>query len=154
MHTGWFITILGIILIEVGTFFTFYGQSIKDVSPKPDVISKLMVTSRYILSPQQEKLLAIVYKYQKQLGLNKLIIAKKEGRLHFDDKEKREKYSINIIGEVFDISSDYSLRSNEFENLILHMPSNFLKIIPESRLDSPYVVMITEEGIEYIKKCK
>lgn len=100
-------------------------------------------TSQHILSPQAEKLLSLIYKYQKNLGLNKLIISKEDGALHFDEEERREKYKVNFIGELFDIKSDYASRANEFENVMLSVPSNFLKTIPETRFGSPYVVRVT-----------
>ena len=84
--------------------------------------------------------------------MNKLIIGRHDGCLYFDEKEKREKHKINIIGELFDIKSDYSSREKEFESLMLSIPSNLLRTIPETRADSPYVIQVTEEGIAYLKK--
>ena len=85
MDMGWFITIIGLVLIGIGTFFTFYGQSIKGIKH-----SFTTAASLHILSPQAEKLLSLIYKYQKDLGLSKLIIGR-DGVLYFDEKEKREK---------------------------------------------------------------
>lgn len=109
-------------------------------------------TKPEVLKPQEEKLLSIIYKYQKDLGLNKLIINRIGGTLYFDDEEKGRKYKINIIGEVFDTISVSKVHASEFENLILDIPREYLQRIPEARLDDPYVLKITEKGIEYIKK--
>ena len=148
MTMGWFIIILGIILGAIGLFFMYYGQSI--INTKQN--SSPTTTSQRILSPQAEKLLSLIYKYQKDLGLNKLIISKEDGTLHFDEEERRKKYKVNFIGDLFDIKSDYATRANEFENIMLSIPSNFLKTIPETRLGSPYVVSITEDGVAYLRK--
>ncbi len=131
------IVVLGGYLDKDGWFFL--GK------PKNSTISE-------ILKPQEEKLLSIVYKYQKDLGLNKLIIQRTDGTLYFDEEEKRGKYEINIIGEVFDITSGFKIHASEFENLILDIPREYLQQIPETRYDDPYVLKITEKGIEYIKK--
>ncbi len=147
MSMGWFITILGLVLAAIGTFFMYYGQSILNTKESSTTTS----ISQRTLSPQAEKLLSLVYKYQRDLGLNKLVIGRK-GNLAFDEEEKRKKYKINFIGELFDIKSDYASRAKEFENIMLSIPSDFLKTIPETRLDSPYVVSITQEGIAYLKK--
>jgi len=137
--------ILGFIIIAFCAIGgTFGGIMVKNGFEKKTV-------SRHALSPQAEKLLEIVHKYQKEFGLNKLVIGR-DGILHFDEEERRKKYKINIIGELYNINSNYHLRESEFENLILSIPINFLRNIPETRFDNPYVVSITEEGIEYLKK--
>lgn len=113
--------------------------------PKNSIISG-------ILKPQEEKLLSIIYKYQKDLGLKKLIINRTDGTLYFDDEEKGRKYKINIIGEVFDTILVSKVHASEFENLVLDIPREYLQQIPETRFDDPYVLKITAKGIEYIKK--
>lgn len=142
---GWVVICLGIALIGIGTFFTIFGKEMLSNKPTQTIISP-----QKILSPQAEKLLSIIYKYQKEFSRKKLIIGR-EGILYFDEPEMRNKYKINILGEVYDISSNYTAREAEFEALILDIPAEFLRQIPEMRLDSPYVVSITDEGIKYLK---
>lgn len=141
------ILIIFLALIVAGVLGGFLARYDWDslVKPKNSNLSR-------ILKPQEEKLLSIVYKYQKDLGLNKLIINRADGSLFFDDVERRKKYEINIIGEVFDITSGFEIHASEFENLILDIPREYLRLIPASRWDDPYVLKITEKGIEYIKK--
>ncbi len=172
MNMGWFITIIGIVLMVIGTiltkfnknlskniiiligiivgaislFFTIYGQSIKEIKKNHSITNY----QNQILNPQEEKLLSLIYKYQKESGLNKLIISR-DGFVYFEGKDKDEQKRINLIGELYNINSDFKTRSKEFESIILNISEKFLKLIPESRLDSPYVVTITEEGIRYIK---
>lgn len=104
-----------------------------------------------ILKPQEEKLLSVIYKYQKDFGLNKLIIYRTDGVLFFDNEEQRKKYQINIIAEVYNITKEYQSYSQQLEALILSIPEDYLRQIPENRWDSPYVIAITEKGIEYLK---
>jgi len=142
---GWLIVFLGLMLIAIGGFFVHYGLSIKD-----KVAQNVSIQQR-ALSPQTVKLLSIIYNYQKKFATSKLIIGR-DGVLHFDDKDKRDKYKINIIQEVYGINSGVASKQNEFENLILNIPAEFLKSIPEARLNSPYVVQITDSGITYLRK--
>lgn len=146
-------TILGLVLIGIGTFFTFYGQHL--LKQKAPVVQHESTEKPFkTLNPREEKLLSTIFNHQKELGLSKLIITRKDGRLHFDEKEKREKYNINIIGEVFDTDKDYEKYSNEFETIILNIPADYLGRSPEARFDNPYVVYITKEGINYLKREK
>ena len=141
------ILIICLALIAAGVLGGYLARYDWDSLGKP----KNSTISR-ILKPQEEKLLSIIYKYQKDLGLKKLIIHRTGGTLYFDEEEKREKYKINIIGEVFDTISVSKIHASEFENLVLDIPREYLQRIPEARLDDPYVLRITEKGIEYIKK--
>ena len=145
--------IFGIVLLGGGlAIMTIGGYMAKDGWDEwTKSKNKAGTASFRILKPQEEKLLTVIYKYQKDFGLNKLIISKSDGILFFDDEEKRKIHQINIIGEVYGITKDHKAYSREFENLILNIPGDCLKQIPENRWDSPYVVMITERGIEYIK---
>jgi len=171
MSMGWFITILGIVLVGIGsclsirnknitkggiiilgivaggigTFFILYGQGIISSN-----YSSVKIPSEHTLSPQAEKLLTIIYEKQKEFGLNKLIISK-EGKLFGADKSSAEKYNVNVIGELFNIKSNYISHQKEFENIFLTIPEDFLMRIPEVRLGSPYVVRVTDAGISYIK---
>ena len=88
-NMGWFITILGLILFGIGTFFTIYSKSIsKDkvkiigvvilviglfftiygpTIKKIDNISEIEIQP-VILKPQEVKLLSLIYEFQKKFG--------------------------------------------------------------------------------------
>lgn len=148
---GWIIIALGLVLIGIGGFFTYYGQTL--LNQHLPVNSSLNTKEKeFILEPLEVKLLKTIYKYQSELGLARLVINRKNGQLFFDEEEKRKKYDINLIQAVYDISPPYEPKAGEFENLILSLPEKLLRHIPETRLDSPFVVQITREGIAYLKE--
>ena len=77
---GWIFIIFGILLIAFGSFTTYYGQHLlsqKSISSKHTTSSII----QKVLSPIEEKFLSVIYNYQKDLGLNKLIISR-DGRIH------------------------------------------------------------------------
>lgn len=104
-----------------------------------------------ILSTQEEKLLSILYKYQKDFGLDKMIVGR-DGTLYFNDKTNTEKHGINIIGDLYNINKDYSVKESEFEKLMLSIPDTYLKTIPEMFACNPFVVRVTRSGIAYLKQ--
>lgn len=89
------------------------------------------------LNGQQKELLKEIWKYQKTNNLNKVII-NRNGFI-FDDS-KRQNTDINLADKTIG-----GRGQQEFERLVLSMPEYFLKHIPETRLDSPYVVTIPNE---------
>lgn len=75
-------------------------------------------------------------KYQEDNKLNKVYI-RRDGRLYHD--------SLNVI-ELFlkkDIKT-YSIK--QLDSLIHSLPQQYIKIIPEARLGSPYVLKLTKEA--------
>ncbi|OGQ06125.1 MAG: hypothetical protein A2W61_02300 [Deltaproteobacteria bacterium RIFCSPLOWO2_01_44_7] len=148
---GWTIIALGLILIGIGGFFTYYGQTLLNQNP-PVNASLNKKEQGLILEPLQTKLLKTIYKYQSELGLTRLIINRKNGQVLFDEEEKRKKYDINLIRAVYDFPAPYESKAGEFENLILSLPDSLLRHIPETRMDSPFVIQITKEGIAYLKE--
>lgn len=143
---GWIITVLGIALIGIGTFFTFYGQNLVN-APQIAKHSQQSI----VLSPKAEKLLSLIQKYQNQFALNKLIISRETGELFFDEETMRKENKINLIVDLYGINSKFESKSEDFENTMLSIPPVYLRVLPEMRFDSPYVVMITQEGIQYLR---
>jgi len=94
----------------------------------------------------------LIYKYQTDLGKNKLVISRSDGRLFFDDAAEREKHNINLISDLFDVDREFEKKESEFGNLILSVPQIYLRSLPETRFDNPYVVQITEAGVAYVRK--
>jgi len=104
-------------------------------------------TAVQTLQPQEEALLTIIHKYQVQFSAKKLIIGR-TGAI-FDDPN-RKNTDINVAAELFGSENVSSEQLQEFESLIEGMPENYLRFFPETRLGSPFVVSITEEGIRYL----
>jgi len=97
------------------------------------------------LDDNQISLVREIWKYQKSNKLNKVIISR-DGFI-FDGAEKK-KTTINLADKVLGNRGDQF----RFERLILSIPAYFLKQIPETRLDSPYVVTIPEEARKILDK--
>lgn len=97
------------------------------------------------LNDDQISLVREIWKYQKSNKLNKVVISR-DGFI-FDDAEKK-KTTINLAERVLGNRGDQF----RFERLILSIPVYFLKQIPETRLDGPYVVTISEEAREILDK--
>ena len=148
MNWGILITIIGIIQIAMGTFLTIYGPSLIH---KDQVQETKSESKQKLLTPQQLKLLNILYKIQSDTGANKLIISSTDGVVYWDNEKMRAKYKLNIFQEFYSIESDFEGKSGEFENLVHSIPDKYLQRIPEMRVDSPYVARITEDGIKYIQ---
>lgn len=102
-----------------------------------------------ILNSKQLKMLDYISNYQNKTGLTKVIISR-EGFI-FDD-EKRQNTNINLILEVLHLDQNREEAQKEFENTLLSIPDRLLRMIPEMRYDSPFVVAVTEEGKVYLTK--
>jgi hypothetical protein len=103
------------------------------------------------LNFKQLRMLEYINAYQNKTNLTKVVITK-EGFI-FDD-EKGQNTNINIIFEVLHLDQNKKEAQKEFENTLLSIPEKLLRMIPETRLGSPFVVAITEEGIVYLSKHK
>lgn len=95
------------------------------------------------LSADQALLIKEIWRYQKENELNKVVISK-DGVI-FDDA-KKQPTNINLISKTSIPEGDYF----RFEQLILSIPTFFLKQIPETRWGSPYVVTVPEEARELL----
>jgi hypothetical protein len=93
-------------------------------------------------------LLGLVAKYQRNYAVNKLIISRKNGRLHFDGDPKKGE-EVSLVRELY--GSDSADQEAEFEKLIETMPTEYLRFFPEMRWDSPFVVGITDAGQRYLR---
>jgi len=148
---GWIFIGVGVVLIAIGSLSIYYGQDLLRRGTVSSSISASSTAPLPIINPPHERLLSLIHKYQVQFGATKLVIAR-SGLLHFDDPEQRERFNINLAAELFESAVDPTIRSRQFEALMEGMPAEYLRMIPESRLDNPFVVMITEAGIRYLKQ--
>lgn len=121
------------------------GYSIGFNSGKIEVNSNNAI-SLHGLTVEQLIVLREIWTYQKTNKLNKVIISK--GGFVFDE-DKEEKTKINLAEKA--LGGD---RGNppQFEKLIVSMPAQFLKQIPETRSGSPYVVHVPEEAGRILDK--
>lgn len=127
------------ILIIVGTILRFtYYFGYKIAGSHFAIVSK-QAASLEQLNSYQILLLKEIYKYQKTTGVNKIIILKTG--LVVDEATNKET-SINIAINVLGNRADQT----RFEDLIISMPEYFLKRLPATRWDEPYVLTVTEEA--------
>lgn len=120
----------------------------KDNSNFIEESSNLQTTNKRVtleqLSSDQLGLVREIWKYQKQNKLNKVVI-NRNGYI-FDDiqnKETNVNLALKVLGQK---RGDQS----RFENLMLSIPTFFLKQIPEMRLGNPYVVIIPEDARKFL----
>lgn len=111
-------------------------------------VNPLLRNQQQVLTPMATKLLETLYRYQVETGLNKLVIGR-NGEVHFDEQNLQTKYRLNVITDLFSTQTDTSSRIREFEYIMDSIPATYLARIPETRLDNPYVVQVTEEGVRY-----
>ncbi len=101
------------------------------------------------LSPSQERLLILIADYQRKYATNKLIISRTDGRLFFDGDPDKGK-EISLVADLYG-AADTS-KQKEFVDLMDSMPAEYLRVFPEMRWDSPFVVGVTQAGSDYIRK--
>ncbi len=105
---------------------------------KEEVVNSDNAISLYGLRVEQLILLREIWIYQKNNKLNTVIIDK-EGFV-FDDV-KKEETKINLAEKALGDRGD----PFNFQKLMVSMPVQFLKLIPEVRWRSPYVVSVPAE---------
>ncbi|MER3423139.1 MAG: hypothetical protein C4293_07815 [Nitrospiraceae bacterium] len=143
---GWSFIGLGLLLIGIGGFLTYYGQDLLQQPPSITQTSGEMP----VLSPVQERLLELLADYQKKFTANKLIISRRSGSLHFDDDTKKGS-DLSLIKDLYGSTANLSQRATEFEKLMEGMPSEYVRLLGETRFDNPFVVSVTEKGMKYLR---
>lgn len=101
------------------------------------------------LSPEQEQLLQILSKYQDRFAATKLVIGRDDGLLYFDNDSSKSR-NISIISDLDGPNKPQT--PSEFEALMVSMPPEYVRLIPETRFDSPFVVSVTERGKSYLQE--
>jgi len=101
-----------------------------------------------VLMPAQERLLDVIAKHQREFAANKLVVGRRTGLLYFDD-DKTRGAGVNLLRDVF--GSEDAANGPRFEELMESMPPEYLRLLPEMRWDSPFVVTVTEGGIRYLQ---
>lgn len=134
LSCGAWLWILGLLTATAIASFKF-GYHYREIT-HPSVISN-QEASLEQLSSYQIALLKEIYKYQKIIGVNKVVILK-TGIIV--DEATNKNTSINIAVNVL----GYRANQTSFEDLIISMPEYFLKRLPATRWDEPYVLTVTE----------
>jgi hypothetical protein len=105
-------------------------------------------TQLSILTPPQERLLQVLVSLQRRYASSKLVIGRHGQSIHFDDDPNRGS-RVSVVQELFGATEVD--RGSEFERLMESMPPDFVRVFPESRWDSPFVVGVTDRGMEYLR---
>jgi hypothetical protein len=133
------------------------GQSINNMKAGHDITNvnvfgvSPIATHKPVLQPLQEKLLELLYKYQKQFGATKLVVSRDEGRIYIDDKNGQGSTE-SLINDIY--GSITERNAGLFEALVENMPPEYVRLFPENRLDTPFVISITNEGSRYLHQAK
>jgi hypothetical protein len=142
------LVVIGALLLGLAAVLAYYGQELLRRGFGSQ--SERHAAQAPVLDPQQEKLLTLIHRYQVQLGVSKLVVLR-DGRI-YDDQTRSIITGIDLVTELYGAGSSLAVRGPQFERLMEGMPPEYLRMIPESRLDSPFVVTITEAGIRYLTK--
>jgi hypothetical protein len=118
-------------------------------SAQEKLMPKTAIAETSILSPPQERLLGLISEYQKKFAASKLVITRGNGRLHFDEGPTRGQ-DVSMVRDLF--GSEGPRQSLRFDDLLESMPQEYLRLLPEARLDNPFVVRITEAGLRYLRE--
>jgi hypothetical protein len=110
--------------------------------------ARLLNNTAAILQPPQEQLLTLLANYQRRFAAHKLVVGRKNGKLHFDRDPKRDE-GISLIDDLFGHVDP--IDATRFEELMERMPPEYLRFYQETRLDSPFVVSVTNTGLRYLK---
>jgi len=99
------------------------------------------------LTTLQIEFLEKLIKYQESNNLTKVVIGK-DGKI-FDHKNKKAT-EINVINAFLGKNTSI-FGKDDLEKLVISIPEKYLKLIPEMRFDSPYVVTFTDATKEIIE---
>lgn len=149
MGWGWTFIVLGAVVVSIGAMMGYYGQILLRERP-PTQISTL---SERLLTPSQERLLGLLFRYQRDYALSKLIVGR-EGQLFFDDEERRKTVKVNFLTELYGSKENDHSRLSDFISLMESLPTEYVRFHPEARFDNPFVVSVIPEGVKYLREPK
>lgn len=138
-------------LLGMKFFHTLHQGELAELNLKAErleVLEKKYATESENLTPEQINLLKAIYRYQEKTVSNKVIIASNSGFI-FDEMIGRLS-TINLVREVLK-QEPTAASVTTLSNFILSMPKKYMLLIPEIRWDSPFVVRVTQRGVEKIQ---
>jgi len=141
-HLGYVLAAVGGLLFLVGGLLSWVGVEIIRNPFQPTSLIQ------FELDPEPLRLLRLLYQLQTHNNLQKLVIGR-DGVMRADTNGIAS--DINVITELFSIPVADTTSVKAFEALMMKIPLTYLRSIPETRLDSPYVVSVTPEGIAYLR---
>jgi hypothetical protein len=74
--------------------------------------------------------------------------------LYFDDPERRKSVKINFLSELFGNKDGDQSRLSDYVSLMETMPTEYVRFHPEARMDNPFVVSVTSDGVKYLREPK
>lgn len=149
-----YVLAISIFLLGMKFFHAMHQGELTELQLKAerlDALEKKYGKEIKFLNNEQLEFLKVVYEHQKTTPANKVVISSKDGVI-FDD-QARKLTTVNLVREVFEKEPTES-NAMALSDLILSMPTEYMKLIPEMRFDSPFVVRVTQEGVEKLKEFK
>ena len=134
--------LLGVGLFLIGSIFVFLGQ---DIFRNPE---KYTSNLQIQIEAEPLRLLKYLYELQVKYDLHKLVIGR-DGVLSGNINGIAQ--DINVIQVFFSLNQVDEKAKLSFEKLLFKIPVTYLRNIPETRSNSPYILSITQEGIAKIK---
>lgn len=145
----WTSILLGVLTaLSVGGAYYFERQLQREKDKK---IAELEALQPRELSEQQERLLDILYTHLTRFQARKLVIGR-GGRLYAAEPGHETVVGINLAEQLLSTAGDLPTRGQEFEALMESMPPAYVRMLSETRLDSPFVVTLTDAGIAKAKE--
>lgn len=141
-----YVMLFGVVVL-VRLAFAQYWMWVDEHNARIKAETQLNQLSGPSITPAQERLLKLVGKYQGQFAATKLVIGR-GGTLIFDGQPERGK-DVNFIIELYG-TMDPATQQN-FINLMEGIPLEYLRHLPETRLNSPFVVALTDRGMAFLK---
>jgi hypothetical protein len=132
--------------IKIATI-RYQEEQLKSYAAIP--MNNISVVGSPTLSPPQHRLLELLIKYERHYAVTKLVIDTRHGNLFFDDKPGVGQ-DVNLVAELY--GDDTPENERQFGALMEDLPLEYVRFYPEMRIGSPFVVGVTERGIEYLQK--
>lgn len=154
MPPGWVIYLAGALIsaggLAIGGFVIYLGTQVEKISDKTELASPSR-PDLPVLSPQQEKLILVLYQTQVRFGARKLTVNRKSGQIFYQPNGKNQDTGVNLVQELFGESEENESRSREVEALVEDFPDTYLERMGESKWGNPFTLRLTTKGIEHAK---
>jgi hypothetical protein len=140
---GWSLILLGT-FAGLGLYHTLHNGELRELQLKDErltAISQQWNLTGQELSSLQRTFLKELERYQLGHHLSKVIVSK-DGMI-FDDRGHKPT-TVNVIESFLKKNKD-TFTETDLEQLIYSIPEKYLRLVPETRFGSPFVLVTTNE---------
>lgn len=141
MQQLWFAFVgIGFLMSAAGALLMYVGNELRTAAP-------VAPQAALPIDPEAERLLRRLYELQTRFDLHKVVISR-DGTLVRSESGAQE---VNLIEGLLGGNRKDGEAQRALEKLILEIPLTYLRFIPDSRWDGPYVLAVTPEGKAYLR---